>query len=136
MKRDIIRLLKGSGVDFGKVTIQKRTLYSRNHEYTGYMLSTAFPFNLPLSNEELKEVGELLIKISEQVTNIEQFKDGCTYYFINENGDIVQSVFEKNAFCFAMLQAGNAFLSEDDAKKARGDIFGDMELIRRTFCNE
>lgn len=81
-----------------------------------------------LNAKTMKEAGNLLIALADELESRTKFKLGDTCFFVEWNsGRVCPAEFDFSTTCFALLMSGNLFASRQEADKARNTV---MEAYR------
>lgn len=71
---------------------------------------------LRLDAKTIKEVGELLSALADELESRKKFKSGDEFYYVRQNGEIRCIIFSlSNALHYSLILSGNAFKTKAEA---------------------
>ena len=134
MKEIVDRILAGSVVDIAKDggDYYLNVLKDGNKYKIGFMSSLHNKeYGSRLTVEMIKEAGNLLIKLADELENRKRFKDGDEYFVVCPSGEIYSLIFsQKYAAHFALLAMGNAFKTREEAEAHKDKIMAKYQELR------
>lgn len=134
MQEKVDRILNGEVVDIAKDDGDYflNVLKDDNRYKIGFMSSLYNKeYGSCLTVEMIKEAGELLSALADELESRKRFKDGDEYFVVCPSGEIYNLIFsQKYAAHFALLAMGNAFKTKTEAEANKDAILAKYQDLR------
>lgn len=125
MKEIVDRILNGEAVDIAGDGAEYYLSVSKYEDkYNVGFVSPDYveEYFTCLDTETMKEAGSRLIKLAEELESRKKFRVGDRFFFIDETGVIRDVRFGGATFDYAVLLAGNAFKTREEAEAHKDEI--------------
>lgn len=134
MKEMVDRILAGSVVDIAKDggDYYLNVLKDGNKYKIGFMSSLHNKeYGSRLTVEMIKEAGERLIALSDELNARKKFKNGDKYFTVRPNGKIIDWYFDSSeSGDMARLYMGNLFTTLKEAEENKGAVMAKYQELR------
>lgn len=134
MKEMVNRILNGEDVDIAGDRADYFLTVSQYGE--NYKIGFTYPDNMKsfhssISLKSMREAGNLLIDLAEELESRTKFRDGDYLYFVRPNKDIFYVVFStSSSFDLSLLAMGNAFKSREEAEAHKEEILAKYQELK------
>ena len=134
MKEIVDRILNGEAVDIAKDggDYYLNVLKDGNKYKIGFMSSLYNKeYGSRLTVEMIKEAGNKLIELADELESRKRFKEGDKLCFIRPDGEIRKIIFFPNdAYHCGLLMSGNAFKTIEEAEANKDAILAKYQDLR------
>lgn len=134
MKEIVDQILNGEDVDIAGDRADYFLTVSQLGE--NYKIGFTYPCNMKsfhssISLKSMREAGNLLIALANELESRKKFSEGDEFYYIDADGTILRGFFKSNnAVHYSLVMCGNAFKTEVEAKANRKEIMAKFQELR------
>lgn len=136
MREIVDKLLAGETVDIGKDSKYYLSL-KKEKDFDGYKIGFVKPDSIDrlgfyyVTTKNIKEAGNKLIALADEMESRKRFKEGDILCFIRPDGEIRKIIFFPNdAYHCGLLMSGNAFKTEAEAEAHKDDVLAKFQDLR------
>lgn len=134
MKEIVDRILNGEAVDIaGDDANYYLSVAKHNDKYKVGFVNPYYVIDhyQHLDTKELKEAGNLLLELADELESRKRFKDGDDLFFVNPKGIVIYLSFNgESATHLGLVMSGNAFKTKTEAEENRGEIMKKYQELR------
>lgn len=134
MKGKVDKILNGEPVDIaGDGANYYLSVLQANDKYkVGFVNPNYIMDNYQrLDTKQMKEAGNLLITLADELESRKRLKEGDILCFIRPDGEIRKIIFFPNdAYHCGLLMSGNAFKTEAEAEAHKDDVLAKYQDLR------
>ena len=135
MKEMVDRLLDGKAVELTRENASFYLSVLKREE--GYKIRLVFPEKLETHGYSyftpriMKEAGNLLIELAEELESRTKFKDEDDLFFVTPEGVVLYFSFDsKSASHLGLVMSGNAFKTRAEAEEHKEEVMAKYQELR------
>ena len=134
MKEIVDRILNGEDVDIAGDRAAYFLTVSQLDE--NYKIGFTYPDNMKsfhssISLKSIRDAGNLLIALADELESRKKLKDGDDLFFVNPKGVVIYLPFDgESATHLSMVAMGNAFKTRAEAEKNKDAVLAKYQDLR------
>lgn len=132
MKEIVDRILNGEAVNLAGGEYNVSVLKSGADYYVGFCLPEGIGKRSQiLSTKQIKDAGNLLIALADELESRKKFKEGDLVYYVRPTNKVCSIRFEdKGTFIYNLILSENAFKTCEEAAAHKEEIMAKYQDLR------
>ena len=119
--------ITGDGADYYLSVLQDNDKYKIGFVNPNYVIDSY----QRLGTKQMKEAGNLLIELANELESRRKFKAGDSVYYIRQDEEIRHIVFSlNNAYHYGLVMSGNAFKTKSEAEAHKDEVLAKYQELR------